>query len=94
MITNYNENDDDFDLPSIEQLLYTTLQKESFIAEDQPLNNVTFKVGDRTLNKRGGSLNNNGLAPGSNLSGTLGKHALYPLSWKQISSFSNMVQEI
>ena len=90
IITNYNENNNDFDLPSIKQLLYTMLQKESFAAENQPLNNATFKVGDRTLNKKGGSLDNNGSAPGSNLSGTLSEYALYLLSWKQISSFSNI----
>jgi len=90
IITNHNENDNDFNLPSIEQLLYTTLPKKSFAAEDQPLNNATFKVGDRIPNKRGGSLDNNGLAPGSNPSGTPGKHALYPLSYKQTSSFANI----
>lgn len=72
MVTNDNENDDDFDLPSIEQLLYTTLQKESFAAEDQLLNNATFEVGDRTINERGGSLNNNGSVPSSNPSGSPG----------------------
>lgn len=90
MVTNDNENDDDFDLPSIEQLLYTTLQKENFAAEDQPLNNATFEVGDRTTNERGGSLDNNGSAPGGNPSGSPGEHALYPLSWKQTTSFSNI----
>jgi hypothetical protein len=71
MVTNDNENDD-CDLPSIEQLLYTTLQKESFAAEDQPSNYTAFEVGDRTTNERGGSLDGNGSAPGGNPSGSPG----------------------
>jgi hypothetical protein len=60
-----NEIDDYCDLPSIEHLLYTMLQKESFAAKDQPLNNATFEVRDRTTSERGGSLDDNGSAPGS-----------------------------
>jgi hypothetical protein len=59
-----DENDDDCELPFIEQLLYTTLQKESFAAEDQPLNKAIFEVRDRTTSERGGSLDDNGSAPG------------------------------
>ncbi|KUJ16852.1 uncharacterized protein LY89DRAFT_669299 [Mollisia scopiformis] len=67
-----DENDDDCDLPSIEQLLYTTLQEESFVVVDQPLNNTTFKVGNRIINERGGSLGDNGSASGGNPSGSPG----------------------
>ncbi|KAE8440724.1 hypothetical protein EG329_006775 [Mollisiaceae sp. DMI_Dod_QoI] len=46
--------------------------KESFAAEDQPSNNTAFEVGDRTTNERGGPLDDNGSAPGSNPSGSAG----------------------
>jgi hypothetical protein len=96
MVTSDKEDDDDFDLPSIEQLLYTTLHKESFAAEDQPLNNAVFKVGNRTTNERDGSLDDNGSAPGGkpSLSRSPGEHTVYSLSWKQTTPFSNMAQEI
>ena len=74
-------NDDGYDLPSIEQLLYTTLQKEGFAAEDQRPNNTAFGVGD-AIAERGGSLDDNGSAPGDNSGGSRGEHTHYPLSWK------------
>jgi hypothetical protein len=58
--------------------------------EDQPLNNTAFEVGDKTTNERSGSLDNNGPALGGNPSGSPGEHALYPLLWKQPTSFSNI----
>jgi hypothetical protein len=51
------------------------------------LNNATFEVRDRTTNERGGSLDDNGSALGSNPSGSPGEYALYPLSWKQTTTF-------
>lgn len=54
------------------------------------INNTAFEDGDRTSNERGGSLDNNGSEPGGNPSGSPGEHALYPLSWKQMTSFSNI----
>jgi len=71
MIIDDNENDDDFDLLFIEQLLYTPLQKEGFSAKDQRSNNTAFEVEDRTTNYRDGSLDNNGSAPDGNSSGRL-----------------------
>jgi hypothetical protein len=53
----YYENDDDCDFPSIEQLLYTTLQKEGFAAEGQCPNNTVCGVRDVTVEEGGGSLN-------------------------------------
>lgn len=70
-----NDNDDDCDLPSIEQLLYTTLQKEGFATEDQRPKNSAFVVGDA------GSLDDdNGSALGDNSGGSLGEHVHCPLS--------------
>ncbi len=74
MVTDDNENDDDCDLPSIEQLLYTTLQKEGFAAEDQRPKNKAFGVGDTIVEERGGSLDDNESAPDDNLGGSLGEH--------------------
>ncbi|KAH7336556.1 hypothetical protein BKA65DRAFT_506698 [Rhexocercosporidium sp. MPI-PUGE-AT-0058] len=69
-IDTFNDCDDDCDLPSIEQLLYTTLRKEGFAIEDQRSNNTTFGVRDATAEERSGSHdNNNKSAPGDNSGG-------------------------
>ncbi|KAF8850006.1 hypothetical protein BDZ45DRAFT_697068 [Acephala macrosclerotiorum] len=65
-----NRNDDSYDPPSIEQRLYTTLQKEGFAAEDRRPNNTAFGVGDTIAEERGGSLDDNRSAPGDNSSGS------------------------
>ncbi|KAG9227976.1 hypothetical protein BJ875DRAFT_530575 [Amylocarpus encephaloides] len=70
--TVYDGNDDDCDLPPIEQLLYTTLQKEGFTTEDQRPKTSAFKVGNTAV-ERGDSLDDdNGSALGDNLGGSLG----------------------
>ncbi|KAH0535945.1 hypothetical protein FGG08_007156 [Glutinoglossum americanum] len=63
-----NENDDDCDLPPIEQLLYTTLQKEGFAAEDKSPNSTACGVKDVTVEERG----SNGSVAGDNSGGGLG----------------------
>jgi hypothetical protein len=78
MVYDGNGNDDDCDLPSIEQLLYTRLQKEGLATEDQRPRNSAFKVGDAAV-ERGGSLDdNNGSAPGDNSGESPGEHAKLP----------------
>jgi hypothetical protein len=68
-----NGNNEDYGLPSIEQLLYTTLQKDGFTAEDQRPNNTAFGVGDTSARERGSSVHNNGSALVDNSGGSPGK---------------------
>ncbi|KAI9863863.1 MAG: hypothetical protein M1813_003515 [Trichoglossum hirsutum] len=63
-----NENDDDCDLLPIEQLLYTTLQKEGFAAEDKSPNSTACGVRDVTVEERG----SNESVAGDNSGGSLG----------------------
>ena len=62
-------HDDDNDLP--------TLQREGFATENRRPDNTGFGVGDVTAEERGGSLDNNGSAPGENSGGSPGEHAQY-----------------
>jgi len=50
-----DENDDDGDLPIIEELLRTKLQEQGFVTEDRGLEK-TGGVGDIALEERGGSV--------------------------------------
>lgn len=69
--TVYDGNDDDCDLPSIEQLLYTTLQKEDFAMEDQCPKNSAFEVGDTAVERDGSLDDDNGSTLGDNSGGSL-----------------------
>jgi hypothetical protein len=78
--TFYSGSNDD-DLPTTEQLLYTTLQKEGFVTKDQRLDNTAFGV-EATAEERGGLIDHNGSAPSDNSGRSPGEHTHYPLSWK------------
>lgn len=71
--------DDDDDLPAIEEVLYTTLQKEGFATEDRRLDNTVLGVEEVALEERGsGFINRNGSASGDIPGGCRGKQSHYP----------------
>ena len=77
--TFYGGSDDD-DPHTIEEILYTALQKEGFTTEDQRLDNTAFRVEEATIEERGDFMDYNRSAPGDNSDRSLGEHAHYPLS--------------
>lgn len=79
--TFYNGSDGD-NPHTIEDILYTTLQRKGFITEDQRPNNTAFRVEGAIAEERGGFIDHNGSAPGGNSGRSPGEHAHYPLSWK------------
>ena len=73
--TVYDDNDkekedDDNDLPTIKDLLYTTLKKEGFATENSGL-------GHR-VEERADSIDHSRSVSGDSLSGSRGEYALYP----------------
>jgi hypothetical protein len=67
---------------TIEEILYTTLQKEGFITKDQRPDNTAFRVKEATTEERGDFIDYTGSALGDNSDRSPGEHAHYPLSWK------------
>ncbi|KAL3418451.1 hypothetical protein PVAG01_10167 [Phlyctema vagabunda] len=67
-----NENKDDYGLPSVEKLLYTTLQKDGFAAEVQHPRNRGSGFGMPIAEGGGGSLHDNRWALGSKSGESLG----------------------
>lgn len=79
MVYNGSGDDNDNDLPTVEEILYTALQKEGFATENRHPDNTAFGVGDATTEERGGSLDNNGSAPDDNSGGSPSEHTHYTI---------------
>ena len=67
------KKDDDDNLPTIEDLLYTTLKKEGFAMEDSGLSH--------RVEEGAGSIDYSRSASGDSSSGSQGECALYPPLW-------------
>ncbi|KAI9770344.1 MAG: hypothetical protein M1839_003221 [Geoglossum umbratile] len=64
------DNDDNHDLPTIEDLLYTTLKKEGFATEDSSSDHRVRGVGEVAVKKRGGFTDHNRSALGQDSGGS------------------------
>ncbi|KAG9228075.1 hypothetical protein BJ875DRAFT_269774 [Amylocarpus encephaloides] len=67
--TIYDGSGDDNDLPTVEDIFYTALQKEGFATDNRRLDNTAFVVSD-AIAERGGYLNDDGSAPGDTSGGS------------------------
>lgn len=82
-------NDDDDDLPTIEELLLTKLQEQCFTTQDQDPDK-TCGVEEVASKEKGDSIEHTGSAQSDNSGGSPGKRAHYPLSWKWTTSLSDI----
>ena len=78
------EDEDDDDLPTIEDLLYTTLKKEGFATEDSSPYHRVRGVGEIVVEERGGFTDYNRSALGEDSSGSPSECTHYPLSWTRL----------
>jgi hypothetical protein len=70
---------DDNNLPTIEEILYTTLQKKGFTTEDSSPENTVEGVKEVALKERDGFIGHSRLASGDDSGGSPGERAHYPL---------------
>jgi hypothetical protein len=78
-------------LSTIEEILYTKLQKEDFATEDLRPDNTAIGVEEVAAEEKGGFIDYSGLASGDNSGGGRGERAHRPLSWKIDDCFSDTV---
>jgi hypothetical protein len=77
------KDDDDYNLPTIEELLYTTLQKKGFAMEDPSPDSTVQGVEEVALDERGGSINHSRSTPGDSSGNSQGERACYLLLWNR-----------
>jgi hypothetical protein len=73
---------DDEDLLTIEDILYTALQKKGFTTADPEPDNTVLGVEEVASEERGGFIDHSRSASGDNSGGSPGERAHHPLSWK------------
>ena len=74
----YGGSDDD-DFPTIEEILYTTLQKEGCTMEESSPANIVQGVKEIALEERDSFIDHSRLASSNDLGRSLGERAYHPL---------------
>jgi len=88
---NNEENDDDQDLPTIEELLFTKLQAQGFTMGYQG-QDKTGGVEEVAADERGGSVDQSRSAQSDNSGGSPGElRPLHPPLWKWTANFADTV---
>ena len=88
---NNDETDDDRDLPTIEELLFTNLQAQGFTTGGRGPDQ-TSRVEEVAADERGGSIDQSRSAQSDNSGGSPGEpRPLHPPLWKWTANFSDTV---
>lgn len=78
-----DNNNDDYNFPTIEDILGTVLQEQGFLTEDNGTNNTNRGFVKVALGERGPSIDHSGSAPSDSLGKSQGERACYHSSWNR-----------